>query len=51
MEAIAKAYVNSNSNKRFVFIRDSDIGWVTGKFLEMANREYDKTIAKEMQNP
>jgi hypothetical protein len=51
LEGISNVYANGNLTKRFVFIRDSDIGWVTGKFLEMANQEYDKTIAKEMQNP
>lgn len=32
--------------KRFVFIRNADLGWVTGKFLETINNEYESTIAK-----
>lgn len=46
LEATAKAYANKSTPKRFVFIRDSDIGWVTGKFLETINYEYESTIAK-----
>ena len=48
LEATVKAYNNQSPSlpKRFVFIRDSDIGWVTGKFLETINYEYESTIAK-----
>lgn len=46
MEATFKAYNEKSSSKRFVFIRDSEIGWVTGKFLETINFEYESTIAK-----
>lgn len=45
LEAVVKAYTNTAVGKRFVFIRDSDIGWVTGKFLESINREYEQKIA------
>lgn len=46
MEAIFRAYTNTSVPKRFVFIRDSDIGWVTGKFLENLNRNYERAIAR-----
>ncbi len=46
LEATVKAYTDKANPKRFVFIRDSDIGWVTGKFLETINYEYESTIAK-----
>ncbi|MBC8155396.1 MAG: tetratricopeptide repeat protein [Bacteroidetes bacterium] len=46
LEATAKAYVSKSTPKRFVFIRDADIGWITGKFLETINYEYESTIAK-----
>ncbi len=45
LEAAFKAH-NKTGSKRFVFIRDADIGWVTGKFLETINFEYESTIAK-----
>ncbi len=45
MDAIFHAYANTSVAKRFVFIRDSDIGWVTGKFLESLNRNYERAIA------
>ena len=46
LEATFGAYRAIPAPKRFVFIRDSDIGWVTGKFLETINYEYESTIAK-----
>ncbi|WP_080240486.1 tetratricopeptide repeat protein [Spirosoma rigui] len=46
LESIMKAYNNGSSPKRFVFIRNADTGWVTGKFLETINYEYESTIAK-----
>ncbi len=46
LEAAFGAYRDKPTPKRFVFIRDSDIGWVTGKFLETINYEYESTIAK-----
>ena len=46
LEAIYKAYNAGTTPKRFVFIRKADIGWVTGKFLETINYEYESTIAK-----
>ncbi|GAB3749617.1 tetratricopeptide repeat protein [Spirosoma pomorum] len=46
LEATANAYSRQGTPKRMVFIRDSDIGWVTGKFLETINFEYESTIAK-----
>ncbi len=46
LESIMKTYASSGTPKRFVFIRDADIGWVTGKFLETINYEYESTIAK-----
>ncbi|QKZ12012.1 tetratricopeptide repeat protein [Spirosoma sp. KUDC1026] len=46
LEATANDYARQGSSKRMVFIRDSDIGWVTGKFLETINFEYESTIAK-----
>jgi tetratricopeptide (TPR) repeat protein len=45
LESIMKAYT-ATSPKRFVFIRNADISWVTGKFLETINYEYESTIAK-----
>ncbi|MVM30038.1 tetratricopeptide repeat protein [Spirosoma sp. HMF4905] len=46
LEAIMKAYSTAATPKRFVFVRNADIGWVTGKFLETINYEYESTIAK-----
>lgn len=46
LESIIKAYDGAGATKRFVFIRDADISWVTGKFLETINYEYESTIAK-----
>lgn len=46
LEATVNAYNGKGTPKRFVFIRDADIGWVTGKFLETINYEYESTIAK-----
>jgi hypothetical protein len=48
LEATFRAYRNKPMpKKRFVFILDSDIGRVTGKFLEIINYEYESTIAKK----
>ena len=44
LESIMKAYANTPITKRFVFIRDSDIGWVTGRFLESINRDYAQKL-------
>ena len=46
LNAVFRAYANTSIEKRFVFIRDSDISWVTGKFLEMLNKSYERAIAK-----
>lgn len=46
LEATVNGYNSKGGEKRFVFIRDADIGWVTGKFLETINYEYESTIAK-----
>ncbi len=46
LESIMRAYSEGTAPKRFVFIRDADISWVTGKFLETINYEYESTIAK-----
>ncbi|RRB06628.1 tetratricopeptide repeat protein [Larkinella rosea] len=46
LESIMKIYSTPSAPKRFVFIRNSDIGWVTGKFLETISGEYESTIAK-----
>ncbi|GAB3920958.1 tetratricopeptide repeat protein [Larkinella terrae] len=46
LESIMKTYSTPTAPKRFVFIRNSDIGWVTGKFLETISGEYESTIAK-----
>jgi hypothetical protein len=46
LEATMNGYNSKGGPKRFVFIRDADIGWVTGKFLETINYEYESTIAK-----
>lgn len=45
IESIFRAHANATVPKRFVFIRDSDIGWVTGKFLENLNRNYERAVA------
>lgn len=47
MEAVLRAYADTSIPKRFVFIRDSDISWVTGKFLETINQNYEKAIAQD----
>ncbi|ARK09571.1 tetratricopeptide repeat protein [Fibrella sp. ES10-3-2-2] len=46
LEATVNGYNSKGGPKRFVFVRDADIGWVTGKFLETINYEYESTIAK-----
>ncbi|MGV3560894.1 tetratricopeptide repeat protein [Larkinella arboricola] len=46
LEAIMKTYSTPSVPKRFVFIRNADIGWVTGKFLETISGEYESTIAR-----
>jgi hypothetical protein len=46
LESIMKAYSTAAIPKRFVFVRNADVGWVTGKFLETINYEYESTIAK-----
>lgn len=49
LEAIFRGYNGINQAKRFVFIRDSDISWVTAKFLEKLNQDYERAIAKSAQ--
>lgn len=46
LDAVMKQYNAIASPMRFVFVRNADIGWVTGKFLETINHEYESTIAK-----
>ena len=46
LESIMKSYSTAGDPKRFVFVRNADVGWVTGKFLETINFEYESTIAK-----
>ncbi|MCX6216214.1 tetratricopeptide repeat protein [Spirosoma sp.] len=46
LESILKAYSTASTPRRFVFVRNADVGWVTGKFLETINYEYESTIAK-----
>jgi tetratricopeptide (TPR) repeat protein len=46
LEAVMKAYNKMATPTRFVFIKNADIGWVAGKFLETINGEYESTIAK-----
>ena len=46
LESIVKSYSTTGDPKRFVFVRNADVGWVTGKFLETINFEYESTIAK-----
>jgi hypothetical protein len=46
LDAVMKAYTIGYGVRQFVFIRDANIGWVTGKFLETINHEYESTIAK-----
>ncbi|QJD81312.1 tetratricopeptide repeat protein [Spirosoma rhododendri] len=46
LDAVVKAYTVGYGVRQFVFIRDANIGWVTGKFLETINHEYESTIAK-----
>lgn len=46
LAAVMDAYTTPSGPKRFVFVRNADIGWVTGKFLETINYEYESTIAK-----
>lgn len=46
LETVFRAYANTSIAKRFVFIRDSDISWVTGKFIETLNQNYERAIAK-----
>lgn len=46
LSALMNGYNTPASPKRFVFVRNAGIGWVTGKFLETINYEYESTIAK-----
>ncbi len=46
LDAVMNAYNTTSNPKRFVFVRDADIGWVTGKFLDTISNEYESTIAK-----
>lgn len=46
LDYVMRAYNVSLGTKRFVFVRNSDLSWVTGKFLETLNYEYESTIAK-----
>ncbi|ADB38946.1 tetratricopeptide repeat protein [Spirosoma linguale] len=46
LESVFRAYANTSVPKRFVFIRDSDISWVTGKFLETLNQSYEQAVVK-----
>ena len=46
LDALMKQYSTASSPKRFVFVRSAGISWVTGKFLETINYEYESTIAK-----
>jgi len=46
LDAVVKQYNGGTNPKRFVFVRSAGIGWVTGKFLETINYEYESTIAK-----
>ncbi|SOD79585.1 tetratricopeptide repeat protein [Spirosoma fluviale] len=46
LESVFRAYANTSVPKRFVFIRDSDISWVAGKFLETLNQNYEQAVVK-----
>lgn len=46
LDAVVRAYTVNYGVRQFVFIRNADIGWVTGKFLETINYEYESTIAR-----
>lgn len=46
LDAVMNQYNTAASPKRFVFVRSAGISWVTGKFLETINYEYESTIAK-----
>lgn len=46
LAALLNGYNTPTSPKRFVFVRNAGISWVTGKFLETINYEYESTIAK-----
>ena len=46
LESVFRSYASTSIPKRFIFIRDSDISWVTGKFLEALNKKYEQAIAK-----
>ena len=46
LDAVMNVYNSNGTTKRFVFIRNANLGWVTGKFLETINNEYESTIAR-----
>lgn len=46
LDAIMRVYSTQTAPKRVVFIRNSDVGWVMGKFLETVNTEPTPTLAK-----
>ncbi|MBO0932056.1 tetratricopeptide repeat protein [Fibrella aquatilis] len=45
LDALSRTYSGRLGAKRFVFVRDSEVGWVTGKFLETISGEYEAAIA------
>ena len=47
LDTILRIYSTQPVPKRVVFIRNSDIGWVTGKFLETINQESSQTISRK----
>jgi hypothetical protein len=49
LDAIFNAYAKTTVPKQLVFIRDSDISWVTAKFLEALNQNYERAIARGAQ--
>lgn len=49
LQAIFRAYTKTSVPKKLVFIRDSDISWVTAKFLETLNQNYERAMAKGAQ--
>lgn len=46
LDTLSRTYSSKLGAKRFVFVRDSEVGWVTGKFLETISGEYEAAIAQ-----
>lgn len=45
LETYLKAFSSTSTEKQFTFIRDSDISWISGKFVEAVNKDFERKIS------